>query len=718
MIESISKKAHDFKVLCLFVCVLTTYTLSAQGNNDIPYLTKQGNVDALLDSMPSDDIIGLEPVTITFRNKEDIRSPQNIQLISTKVKNQFGRVSIPQILNTSAGVVMHSGALNTNRITIRGIGSRNLFGTAKIKAYLNDIPLTNGVGETSLEDIDLSLIENIKVVKGPTSSLYGAGLGGMIHLDTRSKTSTPSMLFTDIGVGSYGLVTASVGGNFRINDDHRIIATINNTTSDGYRNNNDYKRKGFALIGDHTLSSKVKLSWIANYIDLLAQIPSSLNLTDYSEEPTKAAFTWQSVNGFEDYTKFMGGVSAAFQTSEKSILKLSLFTNSFDSYEVRPFNVLSESNSAIGLRSTFLQTLSNNVDLNLGIEAFTESYKWKTFETIQTVDIQAGPQLSDNAEDRKYTNLFFNLDVSLSDNIHVKGGLNLNTTNYDYLDLFEDMTDLSGSYKFDAVLSPYLNINVDLAADDPESSLIAYGLLSHGFSPPTLEETLQPDGQINPEIQPEKGLNIEVGINGREKDKFQYSLSLYSMLVKDLLVARRTAADQFIGINAGKTLHNGLETSLAYQWNWGKQAFKLSTDLAINDYTFKEFEDGDDDYSGNPLTGTPKHVWRSQLEVGLTKNFELGFGHYSLGEQSLRDDNSASFDGYTLAHAYLKVQDNPNKRFRTEVLFRAENIFNQKYASMLLINAGSFGGRAPRYYYPGLPSNYYLSAKVIYRLSE
>jgi len=358
--------------------------------------------------------------------------------------------------------------------------------------------------------------------------------------------------------------------------------------------------------------------------------------------------------------------------------------------------------------------LNSSIDLNVGIEAFNETYEWQTFETV---DAQSGAMISDNEEDRKYTNLFVNLDISLSDDIHLKGGLNLNSTNYDYRDLFGG-TDLSGNYKFDAVLSPYLNINFDLSPDDTQSSLIAYGLVSHGFSPPTLEETLQPDGQINPEIQPEKGLNIEVGLNGNQSDQFQYSLSLYSMLVKDLLVARRTAADQFIGINAGKTLHNGLETSLAYQWKWGKQAFRLSTDLAINDYKFKEFMDGDDDYSGNPLTGTPKHVWRSQLEVDLNKNFQVGIGHYTLGDQSLRDDNSASFDGYTLCHAFLKSQFNLGKRFRAEALFRAENVLDTKYASMLLINAGSFGGRAPRYYYPGLPSNFYGSIKVIYQLGD
>ena len=35
-------------------------------------------------------------------------------------------------------------------------------------------------------------------------------------------------------------------------------------------------------------------------------------------------------------------------------------------------------------------------------------------------------------------------------------------------------------------------------------------------------------------------------------DKLDYSVSFYSMYIKDLLVARRTAEDQFVGVNAGK----------------------------------------------------------------------------------------------------------------------------------------------------------------------
>ena len=49
-------------------------------------------------------------------------------------------------LNQVNGIYSHSAGYNTNRITIRGMGSRSPYSTNKIKAYLNNIPLSNGVG--------------------------------------------------------------------------------------------------------------------------------------------------------------------------------------------------------------------------------------------------------------------------------------------------------------------------------------------------------------------------------------------------------------------------------------------------------------------------------------------------------------------------------------------------------------------------------------------
>ena len=94
-----------------------------------------------------------------------------IEVLSQKEINRGNDINIAQVLNRAPGIFMQSGALNTNRLTIRGMGSRTPYGTSKIRAYFKDIPLTNGSGETAIEDFELATISRIEVVKGAPPSL-------------------------------------------------------------------------------------------------------------------------------------------------------------------------------------------------------------------------------------------------------------------------------------------------------------------------------------------------------------------------------------------------------------------------------------------------------------------------------------------------------------------------------------------------------------------
>jgi len=140
-------------------------------------------------------------------------------------------------------------------------------------------------------------------------------------------------------------------------------------------------------------------------------------------------------------------------------------------------------------------------------------------------------------------------------------GINVNHTSYDYIDLFNpDSTNRSGTFSFENQWSPRIAITHKF---NTNHSL--YANISHGFSPPSLEETLTPDGQVNPDIRPESGYNIEIGIRGTLANKRMfYDVSVYTMLIDNLLVARRVQDDIFIGLNAGKTTHSGLDLTLTY----------------------------------------------------------------------------------------------------------------------------------------------------------
>ncbi|MGB5321409.1 TonB-dependent receptor [Lutimonas sp.] len=642
-----------------------------------------------------------------------------VSVISENLIKSNDGINIAPIINSVPGVYMHNGTLNTNRITIRGIGSRNLFGTSKIRAYYEDIPLTNGSGETTIEDIELQGIARMEILKGPSSSLYGAGLGGSIQLIADKGLFSKQSLQSAYTFGSYGLQKFWINTNLG-NKTNAAKLTYSNTQIDGYRENNKLNRQTITLASNHYLNDKNNLNILANFIDLKAFIPSSLNEDDYINDPTKAAFTWAQSKGFEDYSKFLLGLSWQHEYNQKSKQVSSIFASLLDSYEARPFNILEQGTNAIGLRTRFIQNThlwQKDFQWTAGLEFFNDLNLLKTYENLYqdyppgTGSVQ-GVLLSDFKENRSYFNLFMEAKYHLSPKFLIDFGLNLNQTAYTLYDYFnQGNDDFSGDYRFDAILSPKIGLNYQLG----ENSMV-FATVSHGFSPPKLEETLLPDGLINNNIQPETGWNYEIGSRGKVvKNIFNYEISLYLMDIKNLLVARRIGDDQFIGVNAGNTIHKGIEIVLNY-FLINKENLQLShsNSFSLNDYTFKDFQDLDEDYSGNDLTGVPDKTFYSQLNLNTSFGLYAFLNYQYIGDIPLRDDNSIYADSYQLVNLKTGYSKELGKHMLLDAQIGINNVFDEKYASMLQINAGSFGNNTPRYYYPGNPLNYYASINLKY----
>ncbi|MBK7710609.1 MAG: TonB-dependent receptor [Bacteroidales bacterium] len=70
----------------------------------------------------------------------------------------------------------------------------------------------------------------------------------------------------------------------------------------------------------------------------------------------------------------------------------------------------------------------------------------------------------------------------------------------------EDTVNQSGSYSFDPVFSPRISVSWQ-----PVSSVTSYAAINHGFTIPSLSETMTPVGLINQDIRPEKAWSYEAG---------------------------------------------------------------------------------------------------------------------------------------------------------------------------------------------------------------
>jgi len=649
------------------------------------------------------------------------RATSSTALISNKAIERANNTNINEALNRVSGVFMQSGALNTNRITIRGVGSRNLFGTSKIRAYFKDIPLTNGSGETSLEDFELGAISRIEIIKGATSSTYGAGLGGVIQLLPKAASFNTTTLKNETTIGSFGLFKNLSQVNYG-NASNALKLVFSTTQSDGFRANNRYNRDALTFNSTHKITAKTELSILGTFSDLKAFIPSSLNATDFRNNPESAAFTWAASRGFEDTKRGLLGISLQHTFTKNISQNTSVFGSFRNSYEPRPFNILDESVFGYGLRHRFIGNFNINAktfNWTSGIEIFKDNFKHQTFENLYqdfpegNGSVQGNP-LSNFKEKRQYYNVFFEGRYEIATATNIVLGINYNKTTYNLEDRFpvsNSNRDDSGNFKFNGIVSPKIGILHQLSTT---SNL--YANVSHGFSPLSLEETLRPDGQINTNLNPETGWNFEIGAKGVAiKNKLQYNISVYRLAIKNLLVARRTAEDVFIGVNAGKTNHDGLEMDWTYSFlNTDNLQFSTFGSYSLNLYKFDEFIDDDAVFSGNDVTGVPSDVLNLGIEFNTSTGIYGNLNFQHVGKIPITDSNSLFSDAYNLTNLKIGYQNTIIPQLQLNIFLGINNVFDAAYASQILINAGSFGGNAPRYFYPGNPVNYYSGFTLNY----
>lgn len=660
----------------------------------------------------SEVILEASPIKNVLQN-----AASSVSVITTAAINTTDGVILTPVLNKIPGVYMQQGGLNTNRITIRGIGARSQYGTNRIKAYFDGIPLSSGEGETVVEDIDVATIEKIEIIKGPNSTSFGSGLGGVIHLFSREMSLMESFGKSTTTFGSFGLLHQRLSGGYS-DSNSNLWSNYSDLQSGGYRANSSYKRKSFNVHGNQKTSTKGSLSLLGIFTRLKAFIPSSLNENDFNNNPQKAATTWAEAKGYESYDKFLLGLGYDHKFSEKWALKLSVFSNVKDAYETRPFDILDEKINSLGLRLNVNyndRLLSLPFELSFGTEMATEKYHYSLYKNLYLTQpgqgSLQGEKFSATNEKRNYSNYFLQMEIWLAKNLHLETGIALNTTKYSLQDVFINSNAQNTDYTFGTIWSPRIGFSYKVG-----NGKNIYTSISKGFSVPSVAETLTPGGQINTDLKPETGWNYELGFKGNWfGNKLYTELTLFSTQIENLLVARRTADDQYVGINAGSSSHPGVEFLVNYKLlDFNKFQITPYFSAALNHFKFKYFVDGEADYSGNQLTGVPDKQWNFGLDISTQYGFSLNTSYRTVGRIPMNDSNTKYTDSYSLLDIKATYFFTILKVLKTELNAGVNNALDEKYAASILPNALGFGAVAPRYYYPGNPLNFYGGFSVSY----
>lgn len=262
-------------------------------------LTFLSTIQCFAQDRPKDSITQLDEIILT---QDALPKKATGITMSSKISAQtferFNPTDIPAAINQISGVYILSGAINTNRITIRGIGARTPYGTSKLRMYFNGIPVTNGTGSSTIEAYDFENLGSIEVIKGPKASAYGSNLGGAILLETKASKTDGTILNNSMSMGSYNMFKDNLTF-IHSEDGFHMSLSYNHLETDGYRQNSQFQRDGVLLTSQFRTGQKSSMALLVNYIDYTAHIPSSINQTDFEEDPTRAPSNWLESQGYE-----------------------------------------------------------------------------------------------------------------------------------------------------------------------------------------------------------------------------------------------------------------------------------------------------------------------------------------------------------------------------------------------------------------------------------
>ena len=225
--------------------------------------------------------IKMDEVVIQINQNEKTLKQATGSLLFIRSEDLFMHqdASFSHQLNKLPGVYMQSGTNNTNRLTIRGIGSRTPYSSNRIRAYIDDFPLTDGNGVSVIEDTEPELIESVEIIKGPAAALYGSGLGGILKINTKKFLEKENSISLKSQMGSFGTGSYSFRANYS-GQSSGVQILASRHLSEGYRENNEYERNSLVLQAVRQ-NKNTRFDLLFLYTFLRGEIPSSINLEDF-----------------------------------------------------------------------------------------------------------------------------------------------------------------------------------------------------------------------------------------------------------------------------------------------------------------------------------------------------------------------------------------------------------------------------------------------------
>lgn len=614
--------------------------------------------------------------------------------------------------------------------------------TGAVYLYLEDGIPTRSTGffnHNALYEINVPQSGGIEVMKGPASALYGSdAIGGTVNVLTRTPPTKAEFELTgEAGSHGWGRILLG-GGNAKGDDAWR--ASLNLTRTDGWHDAAGYDRQTGTVRWDRVVSDDAMLKTVMSFSKVNQQHVGKLNQAEFDATPraNNIPFSYRKVDAFRLSTAFeresadsLLSITPYFRDNRMEIIPS--WTVSYDP------NQYVTKNQSFGFLSKYRQDfapLRTRLIVGLDVDYSPGSRDEDSILLNKTTNALGGTTYSLNAAapvkiynyDVTYRGIspYFHGEFSPAERLRITTGLRYDNMQYEYDNKFNNGTAVAtqgvlGAFPGNGWYGHVASTKVGYSHWGPKlgatyafnDKLNGFATYSNSFRTPSEGQVFRGSREstaIKAQAAAESRLalkpvivdNLELGLRG-ESGAMRYEASVYYMVKKDDIVSYTDpATTQRSVVNAGKTLHKGIELGLGLPL---ARDWQLDASLSYAKHTYETWiVSGAVDYSGKEMESAPRVIANTRLNYtpGYMNGGRVQLEWFELGSYWRDAGNTGKYEG----HSLFNLRANYPCGKGMELYGSISNLFDKRYAE----TAGGTGAKPE--FSSGLPRSLVLGLQA------
>jgi len=667
-------------------------------------------------------------ITGTRTYKRIIDVPYSIERVENSQFKFDRKIGVSDVLGTVPGLFLESRYGNHDvRISIRGFGSRSNSGIRGVRILLDGIPESEPDGQTRIEAIDFQSIGSIEIVKGNSSSLYTNAPGGVINfLNDVGFRKTHAVSFNQFG--SFDVKQNGFKVGLRT-EDFGFLTTYSYHHAHGYRQHSEDYWHILNNVVESATSENSFLRIYGYFVDGLIRLPGSLTKEQFETDPFQANSRDAARDAKRITKKGRLGLSFSTTFGENVNHEIELTGYGTMKYFERAsgvYRIINRDGLGATVRYVYHYHLfDRNHEFSIGGDLFSQRGPVEMYQNIsgKKGDILSGLTDETIGNVGVYFQHTFNL---LPEQMDL-----LITGRYDKVvfDHKNQILEVQNAVRRFEDFTPKAAVNFKLTP-----TVAAYASYGLSFDSPAGNEldnfptSSKPTSLLNPDLQPQKSKNFELGIKGNllahRADLFRrifFEATYFNTTIDDEIVPFEVFGDVFFR-NSARTDRSGLEIGVDLELLRGLNA---KTAYTFSNFSYDTYLAGsvefdslgnlvtiNRDFAGNTAPSTPEHLvafsvsyennFTEQITSFAKVSYHLASGMY------VDDANSEKTEGYNIVNVTLGL-DVVVGGLNVLVSFGVNNAFDKTYVAFVNTNSATL-----EFYEAGEPRNYFGGINVGY----